>query len=361
MVISMQEKRIERLRKVMQEQNLRAVLITNAYNRTYVSGFTGSSGYVLITLERAILLTDFRYMTQAPQQAKLFEVVEHKANVMEAVKELLNQQGITQLGFEQGDVSYGDFLSYQAALPGIELLPTAKLVEGIRMVKDDAELEIMQEAADLADQTFSHILSYIKPGVKELDIALEIEMFIRKNGGTSTSFETIVASGERSALPHGKASDRVLQINEFVKLDFGAYYKGYCSDITRTVMLGKPTDKHKEIYDIVLEAQLHCLANLKPGIAGREGDAFARDVIVKHGYGDYFGHGTGHGLGMEVHESPRLSKTEDTILTPGMVVTVEPGIYLPGFGGVRIEDDAVITDTGIKILTNSTKDFLIID
>ncbi|MBA2942142.1 aminopeptidase P family protein [Paenibacillus sp. CGMCC 1.16610] len=357
----MQEKRIERLRKVMQEQNLPAVLITNAYNRTYVSGFTGSSGYVLITLDRAILLTDFRYMTQAPQQAKLFEVVEHQAKVMESVKGLLNQQGITQLAFEQGDVSYGDFLGYQAALPGIELLPTAKLVEGIRMVKDDVELQVMQEAADLADQTFSHILSYIKPGVKELDIALEIEMFIRKNGGTSTSFETIVASGERSALPHGKASDRVLQINEFVKLDFGAYYKGYCSDITRTVMLGKPTDKHKEIYDIVLEAQLNCLANLKPGITGREGDAYARDVIVKHGYGDYFGHSTGHGLGMEVHESPRLAKTEDTILTPGMVVTVEPGIYLPGFGGVRIEDDAVITDTGIKILTSSTKDFLIID
>ncbi|BFT71297.1 M24 family metallopeptidase [Paenibacillus sp. P36] len=357
----MQEKRIERLRKVMQEQNLPAVLITNAYNRTYVSGFTGSSGYVLITLDRAILLTDFRYMTQAPQQAKLFEVVEHQAKVMETVKGLLNQQGITQLAFEQGDVSYGDFLGYQAALPGIELLPTAKLVEGIRMVKDDVELQVMQEAADLADQTFSHILSYIKPGVKELDIALEIEMFIRKNGGTSTSFETIVASGERSALPHGKASDRVLQINEFVKLDFGAYYKGYCSDITRTVMLGKPTDKHKEIYDIVLEAQLNCLANLKPGITGREGDAYARDVIVKHGYGDYFGHSTGHGLGMEVHESPRLAKTEDTILTPGMVVTVEPGIYLPGFGGVRIEDDAVITDTGIKILTSSTKDFLIID
>lgn len=357
----MQEKRIERLRKVMQEQNLPAVLITNAFNRTYVSGFTGSSGYVLITLDRAILLTDFRYMTQAPQQAKLFEVVEHQAKAMETVKELLQKQGITKLGFEQVDVSYGDFLSYQAALPGVELVPTARLLEVIRMVKDEAELQIMQEAADLADQTFSHILSYIKPGVKELDIALEIEMFIRKNGGTSTSFETIVASGERSALPHGKASDRVLQLNEFVKLDFGAYYKGYCSDITRTVMLGKPTDKHKEIYDIVLKAQLNCLANLKPGITGREGDAYARDVIVKHGYGDFFGHGTGHGLGMEVHESPRLSKTEDTILTPGMVVTVEPGIYLPGFGGVRIEDDAVITDTGIKILTNSTKDFLIID
>ncbi|KRE98543.1 Xaa-Pro dipeptidase [Paenibacillus sp. Soil766] len=357
----MQEKRIERLRESMQQQELPALLITNAYNRTYVSGFTGSSGYVLITLDRAILLTDFRYMTQAPQQAKLFEVVEHKAKAIESVRELLQQQGITKLGFEQSDVSYGDFLNYQQGLPGIEFVPTSRLVELIRMVKDEGELQVMQEAADLADQTFTHILNFIKPGVKELDIALEIEVFIRKNGGTSTSFETIVASGERSALPHGKASDRILQGNEFVKLDFGAYYKGYCSDITRTVMLGKPTDKHKEIYDIVLEAQLHCLANLKPGITGRDGDAFARDVIVKRGYGDYFGHGTGHGLGMEIHESPRVSKTEDMILTPGMVVTVEPGIYLPDFGGVRIEDDVVITETGIKILTHSTKDFLIID
>ncbi|MEW9699149.1 M24 family metallopeptidase [Paenibacillus sp. SI8] len=357
----MQEKRIERVRKLMQQQDFPALLITNAYNRTYVSGFTGSSGYVLITLDRAILITDFRYMTQAPQQAKHFEIVEHKAKAIDTVKELLQHQGIAKLGFEQADVSYGDFLSYQEGLPGIELLPTSRIVEQIRIIKDEAELQILQEAADLADQTFSHILSFLKPGAVEKDIALEIEMFIRKNGGTSTSFETIVASGERSALPHGKAIDCVLQGNEFVKLDFGAYYKGYCSDITRTVMLGKPTDKHKEIYDIVLEAQLNCLANLKPGITGREGDEYARDVIVKHGYGDYFGHGTGHGLGMEVHESPRLSKTEDMILTPGMVVTVEPGIYLPGFGGVRIEDDAVITDAGIKILTHSTKDFLIID
>ncbi|MFC5447944.1 M24 family metallopeptidase [Paenibacillus aestuarii] len=357
----MQEKRIERLRTVMQQQDLPALLITNAYNRTYVSGFTGSSGYILITWDRALLLTDFRYMTQAPQQARLFEVVEHKPKAIETVKDLLQQQGIKKVGFEQADVTYGDYVNFQAGLEGIELVPTSRIVEQIRIVKDEAELQVMQEAADLADQTFSHILSFLKPGAVEKEIALEIEMFIRKNGGTSTSFETIVASGERSALPHGKASDRVLQGNEFVKLDFGAYYKGYCSDITRTVMLGKPTDKHREIYDIVLEAQLNCLANLKPGITGREGDAFARDVIIKHGYGDFFGHGTGHGLGMEVHESPRLSKTEDMILTPGMVVTVEPGIYLPGFGGVRIEDDVVITDTGIKILTHSTKDFLIID
>lgn len=357
----MQEKRIERLRNMIQQEQLPAVLITNSYNRRYMTGFTGSAGYVLITLDRAILLTDFRYMTQGAEQSPQYELVEHQPKVALTIKELLQKMGIQKLGFEQNDLSYGTYRSYSADLSGIELVGTSNLVEQLRFIKDENELQIMQEAADLADRTFSYILTRLKPGVTEKQIALDIEVFIREHGGTSTSFETIVASGERSALPHGKASDRVIQGNEFVKLDFGAYYKGYCSDITRTVVLGKPTDKHKEIYDIVLEAQLNCLEKLKPGISGREGDALARDVIAKHGYADYFGHGTGHGLGMEIHESPRLSKTEETILTPGMVVTVEPGIYLPGFGGVRIEDDVVLTDTGIKILTHSTKEFLIID
>ncbi len=300
-------------------------------------------------------------MTQAPEQAKDFEVVEHKPNVMLSVKELLEKSGIKRLGFEQNDLSYGAYTRYSADLAGIELVPTSDAVEKIRLVKDDAELRILQEASDLADATFSHILSVLRPGLTELEVALEIEMFIRRNGGTSTSFETIVASGERSALPHGKASERMLRNDEFVKMDFGAYYKGYCSDITRTVVLGKPTDKHKEIYGIVLEAQLGCLNGLKPGITGKEGDALARDVIASKGYGEYFGHGTGHGLGMEVHEAPRLSLQGDTVLEPGMVVTVEPGIYLPGFGGVRIEDDVVITESGIKILTHSTKELVIID
>jgi Xaa-Pro aminopeptidase len=358
----MQEQRLERLRQVMKQQELQAILITNAFNRLYMTGFTGSSGYVYITRDRAVFLTDFRYMTQASQEITGYEILEHQpAGPTTLVKELLQKQGINQLGFEQDDVTYGAFVGYQRDFAGIELVPTNQMIEKLRMIKDAGELQIMQEAADLADQTFSHILTKLKPGVSELDIALEIEIFIRKNGGTSTSFDTIVASGERSALPHGRASERKLQVNEFVKMDFGAYYKGYCSDITRTVMLGKPTDKHKEIYDIVLEAQLHCLDNLKPGMTGSAGDALARDVIVKYGYGDNFGHGTGHSLGMEIHESPRLSKQDNTILTPGMVVTVEPGIYLPGFGGVRIEDDVVLTDTGIKILTNSTKDFLTID
>jgi Xaa-Pro aminopeptidase len=357
----MQEKRLERLRKVMKEKELPAFLITNAFNRLYMTGFNGSAGYVLITQDRALFLVDFRYVTQAEQQTAGYEIKEHQPKVAVTILEILQEQGIKRLGFEQSDVSYGAFLNFQKDLSGIGLVPTDKLVEDLRMIKDASEIQIMQEAADLADATFSHILTKLKPGVSELEISLEIEMFIRSHGGTSTSFDTIVASGERSALPHGRASERLLQANEFVKMDFGAYYKGYCSDITRTVVLGKPTDKHREIYHIVLEAQLNCLDHLKPGMTGSQGDALARDVIARYGYGDHFGHGTGHSLGLEIHESPRLSKLDDSILKPGMVVTVEPGIYLPGFGGVRIEDDVVLTDTGIKILTHSTKDFLIID
>jgi Xaa-Pro aminopeptidase len=357
----MQEQRIERLRQVMQQQDLPAMLITNAYNRQYMTGFVGSAGYVLITQDRALFLVDFRYVTQASEQSPGYEIIEHEPKAAATILELLNQIGIKRLGFEQSDVTYGAYLSYQKNLGGIELVPTDQLVESLRMIKDSGELQIMQEAADLADAAFTHILTKLKPGVSENEIALEIEMFIRSNGGTSTSFDTIVASGERSALPHGRAGERILQANEFVKMDFGAYYKGYCSDITRTVVLGKPSVKHKEIYDIVHEAQLNCLNNLKPGMTGSEGDALARDVISQYGYGDHFGHGTGHSLGLEIHESPRLSKLDPTILKTGMVVTVEPGIYLPGFGGVRIEDDVVLTDTGIKILTHSTKDFLTID
>lgn len=357
----MEQARLTRLRQLMGERNLQALLVTGGYNRRYMSGFTGSSGALLITADKAVLLSDFRYRSQAPQQAVHYEFVEHKPKLIETVKELLHDWKVAELGFEQQDVSYGTYAGYAEALPGVKLVPTGSLIEELRMVKDDAELAVMQEAAELADRTFEHMLGFLKPGLKESDVALELEFYMRRHGATSTSFETIVASGERSALPHGKASDRVLRSGEFVKLDFGAYYKGYCSDITRTVMLGKPTPKHREIYDIVLEAQLHTLDQIRPGMTGQQGDALARDVIAKYGYADFFGHGTGHGLGLEIHEAPRLSVTGDVVLKPGMTVTVEPGIYLPDFGGVRIEDDIVMTDTGMRRLTQSTKDFIIIE
>lgn len=353
--------RLSRLRALMADRGLAALFVTGEHNRRYLSGFTGSSGYLLITADKAFLLTDFRYMTQAPAQAKHFEVVEHQPKASATVKELLEQSAVKELGFEPHDLSYAAFKGYEAELAGIKLVPADSLVEELRMIKDEAELTVMREAAELADRTFEHVLTTLKPGVTELEVALEIEFYMRRHGASGVSFDTIVASGERSALPHGKASERVIGSGEFVTFDFGAYYKGYCSDITRTVVVGKPADKHRAIYDIVLEAQLNALEHIKPGMTGKEADALARDVIDRHGYGDYFGHSTGHGLGMEVHEAPRLSKLSDTVLRPGMTVTVEPGIYLPGFGGVRIEDDVVVTEHGVQRLTQSTKNFIIID
>lgn len=356
----MTQNRLTKLRSALEDLKLEAILLTSPHNRRYMTGFTGSAGFVLVTADRAYFLTDFRYVTQATEQAPLFEVVQHGTKPMETVATLLKKLGMNRLGFEQNDLSYGIHASYAADLAGIEFVPTSLVVEKIRMYKDEEELQIIQEAADLADRTFSHITGFIKPGVTEQELALEMEFFMRKNGATATSFETIVASGERSALPHGVASERAIKGNEFIKFDFGALYKGYCSDLTRTVFLGTPTEKHKEIYHIVLEAQMNVLDKLKPGMTGKEGDALARDIIAKAGYGDHFGHGTGHSFGMQIHENPRLSPLCDIVLEPGMTMTVEPGIYLPGFGGVRIEDDIVITDSGIRILTHSTKQFLML-
>jgi Xaa-Pro aminopeptidase len=357
----MTKKRIERLRAMMKDQGLEALFITNSYNRKYMTGFTGTSGYTLITDSGAFLFTDFRYMSQAPEQAPDFEVIEHAAKPMTTIREKLTELGIGRLGFEPSDVTYGTYLGYKNELGSIELVPAEPLVEKLRMIKDEDELAIMKAAAKLADRTFEHIAGFLKPGLTEKEVALEMEFFMRKHGATSTSFDTIVASGERSALPHGVASDRVLQANEFVKLDFGALYQGYCSDLTRTVILGKPSDKHREIYQIVLEAQEYALAHIRPGMTGKEADRLARDIIARHGYADKFGHGLGHGLGMEIHEAPRLNPTGDIVLTQGMTVTVEPGIYLPGFGGVRIEDDIVVTDQGVERLTWASKELICID
>ncbi|MEX1029380.1 MAG: Xaa-Pro peptidase family protein [Paenibacillaceae bacterium] len=357
----MHNQRLAKLRALMADNHTEALLVTSAVNRKYMSGFTGSSGMLLITADKALLYSDFRYRTQAPGQAPSFEFIEHQANVLDSILKSALALHITKLAFEAHDMSFETYTSYASKLQGIELVPAGKWIEQLRMVKNEAELVIMREAALLADDTFNHIVGLIKPGMRELDIALEMEFYMRRHGATSTSFETIVASGERSALPHGVASERIVQSGEFVKLDFGAYYQGYCSDITRTVMLGKPTDRHRDIYHIVLEAQLATLEGIRLGMTGREADAIARNIITKHGYGDLFGHGTGHGLGMEIHEAPRLSLTSDTVLEPGMVVTVEPGIYIAGFGGVRIEDDVVITSAGVDILTHAPKDFIVID
>jgi Xaa-Pro aminopeptidase len=352
--------RLAKLREKFKENEIDGILVTSNYNRRYISGFTGTAGVALITEKEAKFITDFRYVDQASEQAVNFEIVQHKASLLEEIANQLNELGIKKLGFEKAYVSFAQYEEYKNHFTNTELVPVSGMIENLRLIKDGQEIKILKEAAQIADAAFDHIISYIKPGLTELDVSNELEFFMRKQGAASSSFDIIVASGIRSAFPHGVASSKVIKKGELVTLDFGAYYKGYCSDITRTVAVGKPTSELEKIYQTVLEAQLRGMNGIKPGMTGKEADALTRDYITEQGYGEYFGHSTGHGLGMEVHEGPGLSMKSDTILQPGMVVTVEPGIYISGVGGTRIEDDTVITENGNETLTYSTKELLII-
>ncbi|MCF6408410.1 M24 family metallopeptidase [Pseudalkalibacillus salsuginis] len=351
--------RIERLRALFNEYGIDGMLITSASNRRYISQFTGSSGVVLISDREAKLITDFRYIDQANTQAKGYEIVKHTALIPDEVAIQAKKMGISKLGFEQDHLTYAAHQTYSDKVYS-GLVAVSGMIEKLRLIKDEEELQILKEAADLADKTFEHILTFIKPGMREIDVSNELEFFMRKNGATSSSFDIIVASGERSSLPHGVATEKVIEKGDMVTLDFGALYKGYCSDITRTIAVGEPSEKMKEIHQIVLDAQLKGLEGLKPGMTGKEADALTRDYIKEKGFGENFGHSTGHGIGLDVHEGPGLSFKVDTVLEPGMVVTVEPGIYVSGLGGVRIEDDVVITKTGCEKLSTSSKELFII-
>ncbi|KIQ95635.1 putative peptidase [Anoxybacillus thermarum] len=349
--------KVQKLRAQFAEYGIDGFLITNEYNRRYMTNFTGTAGVVLISETDAVFITDFRYVEQAMRQIEGYEIVQHTQTLIEEVAKQVERLGIQKLGFEQDDLSYATFSSYEKALK-TTLIPVSGAVEKLRLIKSEAEIKILKEAAEIADAAFRHILDFIRPGVREIDVANELEFFMRKQGATSSSFDIIVASGVRSALPHGVATEKVIEKGELVTLDFGAYYKGYCSDITRTVAVGEVSDELKRIYDVVLQAQLRGVEHIRAGMTGREADALTRDYISACGFGEYFGHSTGHGLGMEVHETPALSMRSDTVLQPGMVVTVEPGIYIAGLGGVRIEDDIVITEDGNERLTLSPKDLI---
>ena len=349
--------KVQKLRAQFAEHGIDGFLITNEYNRRYMTNFTGTAGVALISETDAVFITDFRYVEQASRQIEGYEIVQHTQTLIEEVAKQVERLGIQKLGFEQDDLSYATFSSYEKALK-TTLIPVSGAVEKLRLIKCEAEIKILKEAAEIADAAFRHILDFIRPGVREIDVANELEFFMRKQGATSSSFDIIVASGVRSALPHGVATEKVIEKGELVTLDFGAYYKGYCSDITRTVAVGEVSDELKRIYDVVLQAQLRGVEHIRAGMTGREADALTRDYISACGFGEYFGHSTGHGLGMEVHEMPALSMRSDTVLQPGMVVTVEPGIYIAGLGGVRIEDDIVITENGNERLTLSPKDLI---
>ncbi len=351
--------KVKQLQERLGQTGLDAILVTSAYNRRFLAGFTGSSGSALITKDHAFFITDFRYTIQAGEQCKGFEVIEQKGSMQAEAARLAKEAGIKTLGFEEDHVTYSQYKLIKEAVD-CELLPVSGEIEKLRLIKTEAEINILKEAARIADAAFTHILGYIKPGLTELQVSNELEFYMRSLGAASSSFDIIVASGYRSALPHGVASEKVIETGDFVTLDFGAYYNGYVSDITRTVAVGEPSDKLKEIYQIVLEAQMKGLEGIKPGITGKQADALTRDHITEKGYGQYFGHSTGHGIGLEVHEGPALSVKSDVILEPGMVVTVEPGIYIPGLGGVRIEDDIILTTDHNERLTHSDKELIIL-
>ncbi|WP_088104714.1 M24 family metallopeptidase [Halalkalibacter urbisdiaboli] len=351
--------RLEAIRSQFSAHKVDGMLVTSMYNRRYLSHFTGTAGVLLISAKEALLITDFRYVEQAKEQAPDFTIVQHTSPIFAEVAKQAERLGLKNVGFEQSQITYEAHQLYSKFIQS-KLIPVSGMVEKLRLVKDAGEINLIQDAADIADAAFSHIIQYIRPGKTELEVSNELEFFMRKQGATSSSFDIIVASGYRSALPHGVASDKQIKSGELVTLDFGAYYKGYCSDITRTIAVGQISDELSEIYHTVLEAQIRGMRGIKAGITGKEADALTRDYIKEKGYGDYFGHSTGHGLGMEVHEGPTLSMKTDTVLEPGMIVTVEPGIYIAGVGGTRIEDDTLITKDGNRSFTKSTKELVTI-
>lgn len=351
--------KIEKIVSALEEHGLDGILITSPYNRRYASNFTGTAGTVLISREKSVFITDFRYVEQAAKQCKGFEIVKQKESMTEEIANKIEELGIKKLGFEQDFVTFSTYKQFQSRFK-TELIPVSGIIEKLRLIKSESEIKILKEAARIADAAFDHIIKFIQPGITELEVSNELEFFMRKAGAISSSFDTIVASGVRSALPHGVATDKIIEKGDFITLDYGAYYQDYVSDITRTIAVGDPDPKLKEIYDIVYEAQKRGLKDLKPGMSGKEADALTRDYITEKGYGEYFGHSTGHGIGLEVHEGPNLSMKSQYILEPGMVVTVEPGIYVAGLGGVRIEDDTIITENGNERLTHSTKELIIL-
>lgn len=354
----MHEARLQAAERVQEAQKVGALLVLGLTNIRYLSGFTGSDGALLFTGGDRILLCDGRYTRQAGDEARLCVVTEYTVKV-EGVASLIRAVGCRRVAFDAEEVSVSFFNALAATLPAVEFVPLADELDQLRSVKSAAEVAAVEAAAVIASNAFSKLLPLVKPGVSERFLAFELEMLMRKTGADAKAFEFIVASGERGALPHGRPTDRLLQPGELVTFDFGACCNGYNSDETVTVAVGTPDRKLLEIYAVVKEAHDLALAAVRPGVDCSELDAIARRHIESCGYGDCFGHGLGHGVGLDVHEKPTLSSRSRQQLQEGMVITIEPGVYVPGLGGVRIEDLLVITADGCRVLSRIDKELVI--
>jgi Xaa-Pro aminopeptidase len=347
--------RLTKLREALTTEGLDAILITQPENRRYLSGFTGSTGVLLISQDQAVLATDFRYYEQVEKQAPDFRLAKVTARFETLLPELIQQVGAKAVGFESAHLTVDQHQKWQEVAEGFELVPTRELVEKIRAVKDEDELGKIRKAIALSDEALAHIADFIEPGMTEKEVAWELEVFMRTRGAERLAFDTIVGSGPNGAMPHATVSERVIQAGEPIVIDMGAVIDGYHSDLTRTICAGRADDKFREIHAIVLEAQLTAERDIRPGMQGKQADGIARQVIEQAGYGENYGHGLGHGVGLAVHEKPGVGRLSEDVLEPGMVFTVEPGIYLPGWGGVRIEDIVVMREDGVEVLTQVSK------
>jgi Xaa-Pro aminopeptidase len=354
--------RADRLTESLAEAGVDAILITNLVNVRYLTGFTGSNGAALIGPDIRAFATDFRYVEQAAEEVDTaFGRLPASPDLLEAVKGAL-PEGELRLGFEEAHVTVREHARLREKMPTrVELIATNALVERLRAVKEPREVAAMRAAAALADEAFERLIEQGLLGHTERELATALEFEMRRRGATRASFDPIVAAGPHGALPHATPRDTEVRAGQLVVIDWGAELDGYCSDCTRTVAAGPVTDKGAEVYQVVLDAQLAGLQATTAGASGREVDAVARRRIGEAGYGEYFGHGLGHGVGLEVHEEPRLGQRSDSVLAPGNAVTVEPGVYLPGELGVRIEDLVVVTATGCEILTGRPKTLTVTD
>ncbi|MBC7105608.1 MAG: aminopeptidase P family protein [Firmicutes bacterium] len=343
--------RIEALRARQAAEGLEGFLVTRPENLRYLTGFTGSVGALLVTPRTCLLMVDFRYLEQARRECPGVEIAYLPRRFWSGVAGHLRDAGLKSVGCEGDFLTWQQVQALQREAGNVELRPVVGLVEGLRLVKDEEEIAYLERAVALAEEGFRAALPLFRPGASEAEAALGLEVAIRRAGAERVPFEIIVASGPRAAWPHARPSDRVMEPGDLVIVDFGAVYRGYCADLTRTLVVGRPRPEDEELYALVRRAQLAGLEALRPGAAAREVDRAVREVIAAAGHGDDFGHSTGHGLGLAVHEDPRLAETEEGVLAAGMVVTVEPGVYLPGRGGVRIEDPVVVTAGGCRVLS----------
>jgi Xaa-Pro aminopeptidase len=352
--------RLQQLRAQFAALRIDAFLLTFPQHLRYISAFTGSAGVGFISEERATLATDGRYASQVREQTRGWKVLITQGSLFEKLNaQKLLKPGM-RVGFDGNTVLFAQYQALKKMFPRVKFLPKVDVVEKLAAVKDDTELLKIRRAVEITDTTFAEILPMVKPGVAELDLAAEISYRQRRHGAESDAFESIVASGERSALPHGRATSKKLASGDLLTLDFGAVYEGYHSDMTRTVAVGKLKPEAKKIYGVVRSAQQAALDSARAGMKARDLDAVARGVIRKAGYEKYFRHSLGHGIGLQIHEQPRISILSTAVLAPGNVITVEPGIYVPQLGGVRIEDDVIVGSDGVEILNRSPKELLVL-